>query len=87
MSRNGLEARLTCDSQAAARPLIGGGENQPGPELAASGWYVRSLKIFNKLAQVTWPGERGVVVHGAGHLPWLRELVERTPGFVLEEAM
>ena len=62
---------------------FGDGEDQPGPELAAS-WFLRNAKIFNKLVQATDPGDRVVVVYGAGHGHWLREMIERTDGFELE---
>ena len=61
----------------------GEGERQPGPELAAY-WFLRNAKIFNKLTQVTRPGDRVIVVYGSGHGHWLREMIERTPGYVLE---
>ena len=62
---------------------FGEGENQPGPELAAY-WFMRNAKIFNKLDQNVKPGDRVVVIYGAGHGHWLREMVERTPGYQLE---
>jgi hypothetical protein len=62
---------------------FGEGEDQPGPELAAY-WFLRNAKIFNKLAQVTKPGDRVVVVYGAGHGAWLRALAEKTNGYELE---
>ncbi|WP_417593454.1 DUF5694 domain-containing protein [Parasphingorhabdus sp.] len=65
---------------------IGEGEKQTGAELAAY-WFMRNAKIFNKLVQVTEPGDRVIVVYGSGHGAWLREIVERTPGYVLEPVM
>ncbi|MEO9634146.1 MAG: DUF5694 domain-containing protein [Parasphingorhabdus sp.] len=65
---------------------LGEGEKQTGAELAAY-WFMRNAKIFNKLVQVTEPGDRVIVVYGSGHGAWLREIVERTPGYVLEPAM
>lgn len=65
---------------------FGDGERQPGPELAAY-WFMRNAKIFNKLAQVTEPGDRVVVVYGAGHNHWLRAMIERTDGYAFEPAM
>jgi len=65
---------------------IGEGEKQTGAELAAY-WFMRNAKIFNKLVQVTGPGDRVIVVYGSGHGAWLREIVERTPGYVLEPVM
>ena len=64
---------------------FGDGETQPGAELAA-GWFLRNAKIFNKLVQVTHPGDRVVVIFGSGHGPWLREMIRRTSGFELEPA-
>ncbi|MGB3457024.1 MAG: DUF5694 domain-containing protein, partial [Litorimonas sp.] len=62
---------------------MGEGERQPGPELAAY-WFMRNAKIMNKLVQVAEPGDRIVMVYGAGHGHWLREMVERMPGYRLE---
>ena len=61
---------------------FGEGETQPGAELAAY-WFMRNARIFNKLVQVTEPGDRIIVVFGAGHGAWLRELVTRTHGYEL----
>ena len=66
--------------------LIGRGEDQPGPELAAY-WYMRNAKIFNKLAQVAEPGDRVVVVYGDGHSDWLRRIVQRVDGYELVDAV
>jgi hypothetical protein len=57
------------------------GDAQPGAELNAY-WFMRNAKIFSKLAQVTRPGDRVVVVYGVGHKHWLEHLVDQTPGFV-----
>ncbi|MEZ5892423.1 MAG: DUF5694 domain-containing protein [Parvularculaceae bacterium] len=57
------------------------GEAQPGAELQAY-WFMRNAKIFSKLAQVTKPGDRVVIVYGAGHKFWLDHFAKMTPGFV-----
>ncbi len=57
------------------------GEAQPGAELQAY-WFMRNAKIFSKLVQVTSPGDRVVLVYGAGHKFWLDHFAENTPGFV-----
>lgn len=57
------------------------GENQPGAELNGY-WFMRNAKIFSKLIDVTKPGDRVVVVYGAGHKFWLEHLADNTPGFV-----
>lgn len=56
------------------------GEDQPGAELQAY-WFMRNAKIFSKIAQVTKPGDRVVVVYGAGHKYWLEHFADHTPGF------
>jgi hypothetical protein len=56
------------------------GDAQPGAELNAY-WFMRNAKIFSKLMQVTKPGDRVVVVYGAGHKHWLEHLVDNTPGY------
>jgi len=57
------------------------GEAQPGAELQAY-WFMRNAKIFSKIAQVAKPGDRIVVVYGAGHKFWLEHFADETPGFV-----
>lgn len=57
------------------------GEAQPGAELQAY-WFMRNAKIFSKIAQVAKPGDRIVVVYGAGHKFWLDHFANETPGFV-----
>jgi len=57
------------------------GEAQPAAELNAY-WFMRNAKIFSKLIDVTRPGDRVIVVFGAGHKFWLERLIENTPGFV-----
>jgi hypothetical protein len=49
-------------------------------------WYLRNARIFAKLVQISRPGDRVIVVFGAGHAYWLRHFVETTPGFQLVES-
>jgi hypothetical protein len=63
---------------------FGEAKAQPGAELNAA-WYARNAKIFAKLAEVARPGDRIIVMFGAGHAYWLRHFVETTPGFQLVE--
>lgn len=63
----------------------GNGAEQPGAKLA-SAWYARNLQICARLAQVAQPGDRIVVVYGAGHLHLLRQCVKEIPGWILIEA-
>ncbi|MBC7710257.1 MAG: hypothetical protein H7203_09360, partial [Rhizobacter sp.] len=63
---------------------IGGGIDWVGAELNAA-WYLRNAKIHAKLMKIAKLGDRIVVLYGAGHNYWLRDLVLTTPGFVLVE--
>lgn len=65
---------------------FGDAVDQPGAELN-SGWYERNAKIFAKLMLTAKPGDRIVVVYGAGHAFWLRHFVQNTPGFVLVDSV
>ncbi len=58
--------------------------SQPGAELNAY-WYMRNAKIFSKLSLVAKPGDRILILFGAGHNFWLRHFVQETPGYVLVE--
>jgi hypothetical protein len=62
------------------------GEDQPGAELQAY-WFMRNAKIFSKLMQVTKPGDRVVVVYGAGHKHWLDHFADKTPGYELVDVV
>ncbi len=59
---------------------IGDGREQPGAVLNAM-WYLRNAKIFAKLMRVAVPGDRVLVVYGAGHGYWLRHFARETPGY------
>lgn len=63
---------------------LGDAKTQPGAELNAA-WYLRNAKIFTKLLQIANPGDRVIVVFGAGHAYWLRHFVQSTPGLQLVE--
>jgi Family of unknown function (DUF5694) len=59
---------------------IGDKDDQAGADLNAM-WYLRNAKIFGKLMQVAKPGDRVLVVYGAGHNYWLRHFAAETPGY------
>lgn len=63
---------------------FGAGDVVPGAELNGR-WYTRNAKIFAKLMQVARPGDRIVLVFGAGHAAWLRHFARTVPGFKLVE--
>ncbi len=56
------------------------GEAQPAAELQAY-WFMRNAKIFSKLIDISQPGDRVLVVFGAGHKFWLDHFVEHTRNF------
>jgi hypothetical protein len=59
---------------------FGDTEQQPGADLNAY-WYLRNAKIFGKLMTLARPGDRIVVVYGAGHNYWLRHFAASVPGY------
>ena len=61
---------------------FGDGDRQPGADLNAM-WYLRNAKIFAKLMNVAKPGDRVLVVYGAGHGYWLRHFASTVPGYGL----
>jgi hypothetical protein len=63
---------------------FGSGDDLPGAELNGR-WYTRNALIFAKLMQVAQPGDRIVLMFGAGHAYWLRHFASTTPGYVLVE--
>jgi hypothetical protein len=78
-------ARIASDQGFYARLMaFGAGDAQPGAVLNGR-WYTRNAVIFARIMQVAEPGDRIVVVYGAGHAFWLRQMVQTTPGFVLVE--
>jgi hypothetical protein len=86
LARMNEPARIMTDNNDFYYGLLGIGDRttQPGADLNG-GWYLRNAKIFAKLTQVAKPGDRVVVLFGAGHAYWLRQLVQNTPGFILVE--
>ena len=63
---------------------FGSGDDLPGAELNGR-WYTRNALIFAKLMQVAQPGDRIVLIFGAGHAYWLRHFASTTPGYMLVE--
>jgi hypothetical protein len=62
----------------------GAGKAQPGAHLVAS-WTARNIQICARLVQLAKPGDRIVVVYGAGHSQLLRQCVQDMPGWKLVE--
>lgn len=64
---------------------VGSGDTYVGAELVAK-WYERNIHIFANLQRVAEPGDRVLVIFGAGHAPILRELVTYDPDMTLVDA-
>lgn len=60
------------------------GPVQPGAALLAA-WTARNIAICARLVQSVRPGDRVVVVYGAGHSFLLRQCVQQMPGWLLVE--
>lgn len=65
-----------------ATAAVGAGDGYAGADLLAA-WYDRNIRIFGHIAALAEPGERVLVIFGAGHAPILRELVGAAPGMEL----
>jgi len=63
---------------------IGRGDIQPGADLLAA-WYKRNFYICANIVQNTKPGDRIVVIYGAGHEYPLRTCLNQMPGYKLVE--
>lgn len=48
-------------------------------------WFGRNLRIFNAIARATRPGDRVLVIYGAGHGNHLRQLAEDSGVYRLED--
>lgn len=59
---------------------VGDNDAQAGADLNAA-WYLRNAKIFGKLMHVARPGDRVLVIYGAGHGFWLRHFAQNVPGY------
>lgn len=86
-------ATLNSDAgiQGAHRPYLemlqyGDLVEQPGAELYGY-WMMRNAKIFGKAMLVTSPGDRVLVIYGAGHAYWLRHFASEMPGYRLVSAL
>jgi hypothetical protein len=78
-------AKIISDQQQYAALLqFGSGTEWPGAELNAA-WFLRNAKIHSKLMKLAEPGDRIVVIYGAGHNYALRDWVKTTPNYRLVE--
>lgn len=65
---------------------VGDADDQAGADLNAA-WYLRNAKIFGKAMQVAKPGDRVLIVYGAGHGFWLRHFAQYVPGYQLVDPL
>ena len=64
---------------------VGVGSEYPGVDVMTA-WYNRNLRIFANLQRITEPpGERLLIIYGAGHVPILRHCAEASPEYDLVE--
>lgn len=63
----------------------GGGEFA-GSDVTGS-WYQRNLRIFSNIKRLAEPGDRLLVIFGAGHAKLLGDFVRDTRGWALEDPM
>lgn len=82
------EPGLVADGQARYLSLLryGAGDEQPGVELNAA-WARRNLGICARLLQALAPGDRAVVVYGAGHAHALQRCAIEAPGVELVDVL
>ena len=63
-----------------------GDENEyPGADNLTGWWYNRNLRIFANVRRIAQPGDRILVIIGAGHVPILRQAFQASPEFHLIE--
>jgi hypothetical protein len=65
---------------------VGAGDTYVGADLLSK-WYERNIRIFANIQRLAGPGDRVVVVIGAGHAAILRELIANDPQMVLVETL
>ena len=65
---------------------VGGDGDYIGADMRTA-WFNRNLRIYSNVQRaVSTPGDRLLLIIGAGHVPILRHLVESSPELALVEA-
>ena len=59
-------------------------DNRPAAALLTN-WYLRNLNMFENLQRIAQPGDRVLILVGAGHTKHLRDLVSQDPSMRLTE--
>lgn len=65
---------------------VGAGDTYVGAELLSK-WYERNIRIFTNIQRLARPGDRVLLIIGAGHAPILRELITADPQLVLVDPL
>lgn len=65
---------------------IGAGENYYGADVLTE-WYKRNIRIFANLQSISEPGDRILVIYGAGHCKILRDFISSYNHMELIEIM
>lgn len=68
---------------------------EPDPEEAAlytksdylTNWYKRNIRMMANVARISDPGDRVLLIVGAGHLPILRDFALHSPAFCLSDTL
>jgi hypothetical protein len=66
--------------------LIGDESYTPGVNWVA-GWYARNLRIFGHLLRVCEPGDRLLLLYGAGHTYWLEHSARESGQFTVVDPL
>ena len=64
---------------------LGDDDEYPGADHVTGWWYNRNLRIFANIRRIAEPGDRILVIIGAGHVPILRHAFRASPEFRLIE--
>ena len=65
---------------------VGAGDTYVGAHLLSK-WYERNIHIFTNIQRLAGPGDRVLVIIGAGHAPILRELISADPSMRLVDTL
>lgn len=74
---NRPEARLAMHQSYFTLASFGDDDANPGAAWVG-GWYARNLRIFNNIRELAKPGERVLVLYGAGHAYLLDQFVRES---------
>jgi len=66
---------------------LGDEDEYPGADNVTGWWYNRNLRIFANIRRIAEPGDRILVIIGAGHVPILRHAFQASPEFRLIEVL